>query len=130
MDWKSGAIKVELLDPSGQVVEVDLSTRITSPTKNGKGNVVYNFNHLMRQCYTIPESSFENLKDDEKITLKKRVVGLLESACRQAGFSLVAGNPYKTDHGTVVHPSRLYRSVHSSLKYFICLPPTNGSSRP
>jgi hypothetical protein len=36
MDWTSGAIKIELLDPSGQVIKVDMSTRITFPPEERK----------------------------------------------------------------------------------------------
>mmetsp|Transcript_56840 Transcript_56840/g.138351 ORF Transcript_56840/g.138351 Transcript_56840/m.138351 type:complete len:895 (-) Transcript_56840:1759-4443(-) len=57
----------------------------------------------MQQCYLVPDSELENLDKAGNETQKSRVAGLLERSCRKAGFSLVAGNQYKSHDEMIIH---------------------------
>ena len=103
MEWKCSKLQVELTDPSGQLVEVNLTSHIQPPPRNGKGHGRYSISHIAQDSFTIPESLFENLNKTRKETPKKKVVALLETACRKSGFSLVAGRQYSSHNGQLIH---------------------------
>ena len=59
MEWKTRSIDAKLVDSSGKTVVVDLVSRIKPPPKNGRGPGLININHLMQQCYAVPDSEVE-----------------------------------------------------------------------
>ena len=107
MDWMSGPILVQLkCSETGLLQDYDLTPSIQTPPRNGRGQF-QDFFYMTNNCLMFPETLFSVTADKgtngKKKSPKNQIIGCLQASCRQAGFTLVAGNNYKTHNGMVVH---------------------------
>ena len=106
-DWMSGPIWVQLkCSRTGALHDHDLTPSIQTPPRNGKGPF-QNLFYMTSDCFVFPETIFDAPAEKGGIIKNKspkdQVLGCLHTSCQNAGFSLVAGNKYKSHNGTVIH---------------------------
>jgi MULE transposase domain len=111
LEWHTGSIICQLTSSdTGQVEPFDLSAAIS---KNRSPLLIPDFTvqGFMRSCHFFPESTSSN---KDSVSKKERVSGILELACKDAGFQLVARNKDSIKNGDLFRHT--YKCVRSRFK--------------
>ena len=103
-----------LLNAAGKEVSVNIAELVHKLPGNGSGRHACRPELLQVGCHYIPEDH------EREQGRKKRVTGYLQNACRQAGFSLSAGNTRPVAGGQIIKHkfvcSRHRRKVDSTVE--------------
>jgi hypothetical protein len=105
LEWHTGSIICQLTSSdTGQVEPFDLSAAIS---KNRSPLLIPDFTvqGFMRSCHFFPESTSSN---KDSVSKKERVSGILELACKDAGFQLVARNKDSIKNG-----ARIFKQLNN-----------------
>ena len=83
-----------------------LDSFYSNPSQKWKGSIPGPLSHDKQLC-CVPETLFaapaEKGTSIKNKSPKDQVLGCLHTSCQNAGFSLVAGNNYKSHNRTVIH---------------------------